>query len=49
MKYSTGNYIQSLGIEQDERQYEIKNIYVCMTSSLCCIEEIDTTLKINYT
>ena len=28
--YSTGNYIQSLGIEHDGRQYEKKNIYVCV-------------------
>ena len=34
--YSTGNSIQSLGIEHDGRQYEKKNIYVCMTGSLCC-------------
>ena len=28
--YSTGNYIQSLVIEHDGRQYEKKNIYVCL-------------------
>jgi len=27
--YSTGNYIQSFGIEHDGRQYEKKNVYIC--------------------
>ena len=26
--YSTGNYIQSLGLEHDGREYEKKNIYM---------------------
>ena len=30
--YSTGNYIQYLGVEHDERYYEKKNVYI-----LCCI------------
>ena len=28
--YSTGNYVQSLGVEHDGRWYEKKNVYVCM-------------------
>ena len=42
--YITGNYIQSLGIEHDRRQYEKKNVYMCMTGSLCRIGEMDRTL-----
>ena len=42
--YSTGNYIQSLGIEHDGRKYDKKNVYVCMTGSLCCTSVTDTTL-----
>ena len=33
--YSTGNYIQSLRIEHDGRQYEKKNVYICAPGSLC--------------
>ena len=25
-----------------------KNVYVCITESLCCTAEINTTLQINY-
>ena len=25
-----------------------KNAYICITESLCCTEEINTTLSINY-
>ena len=42
--YSTGNYIQSLGIEHDGRYYEKKNASICMGGSLCHIGEVDTTL-----
>ena len=28
--YSTGNYIQSLGIDHDGRQFEKKKVYVCV-------------------
>lgn len=51
--YSTGNYIQPLGVEHDERKYEKKNVYVyiCiiyirmnMSGSLWCTAEIDRTL-----
>ena len=41
--YSTGNYIQFLGTEHD-RRYSEKNVYICMTGSLCSIVEIGTTL-----
>ena len=41
--YSTGNYIQSLGTEHDGRQYEQKNVYICVTEPLCCTAEISTT------
>ena len=56
LPYSTGNYIQSLGIEHDGRQEEEKNIYtyiyiyiymymyIYMTVSLCCTAEIGTTV-----
>ena len=28
-------------------EYEKRNVYVCMTESLCCTAETGTTLKIN--
>ena len=42
--YSTGNYIQSLGVEHNGRWYEKKNVFICITESLCCTAEIDVTL-----
>ena len=42
--YSTGNYVQSLGVEHDGRQDEKKSACICVTWSLCCTAEIDTTL-----
>ena len=44
--YGTGNYIQSFGTEHDGRQYEKNCVCMCiyMAGSLCCTEEIDTTL-----
>ena len=42
--YSRGSYVQSLGVEHDERQYEKKNVHICMNGSLSCTAEIDTTL-----
>ena len=39
---STGNYIQSLGIERDGKQNEKK--IACVTGSLCCTTETGTTL-----
>ena len=41
---STGNYIQFLGIEHYGRQYKKKNVYLCMTGSICYTAEIGTTL-----
>ena len=41
---STGNYIQSLGIEHDGRYIRKKNVYICMTGSLCGTAEIGTAL-----
>ena len=40
--YSTGNYIQPLGIERDGRYYE--RIIYMYDWSLCCTAEIDSTL-----
>jgi len=42
--YSTGNYIQSPRIDGDRRYYEKKNVYICLTGSLCCTAEIGTML-----
>ena len=32
--YSTGNYIQSLGMEHNGREYEKENVYIHLTGSL---------------
>ena len=43
--YSTGNYIQSPGIDDDGKKYFKKNVYIitiCMIESLCCTAEIGT-------
>ena len=47
--YSTGNYIRYVGINHNGKKYK-KRMYVCVykTESLCCIEEINTTLEIYY-
>ena len=42
--YSTGDYIQFLGVKHDGRQYEEKKVCMCMTGSLCYTAEMDTTL-----
>jgi len=42
--YSTGNYIQSLVMEHDGRECEKKNVYICITGSLCHAAETDRTL-----
>ena len=47
--HSTGNYIQSLGIDHNGRKYKKDNVYICMTGSLCCTAEIGKTFQINYT
>ena len=41
--YSTGNYIQYPGINRMEKSMN-KNAYMCITESLCCTAEINTTL-----
>ena len=41
--YSTGNYIQYPVINHNGEEYE-KNVYMCVTESLCCTAEINTTL-----
>jgi len=43
MLYNLGNHIQSLGIERDGRWHE-KNVYICMTWSICSAADIDTAL-----
>ena len=40
--YSTGNYIQYPVINRNGEEYE--NEYICITESLCCTAEINTTL-----
>ena len=42
--YTTGNYIQSPGINHNGKKYLKKNVYMCITASLCCTAEIGTTL-----
>ena len=42
--YSTENYIQFPVINHNGKEYEKENIYVCITESLCCTAEINTTL-----
>ena len=39
--YSTGNYIQYPMINYNGKEYEI---YICITASLCCTPETNTTL-----
>ena len=46
--YDTGYYIQYPVINHNGKEYE-KKIYICITESLCCTPEINTTLEINYT
>ena len=41
--YSTGNYIQYLVINHNVSKYK-KNVYICITESLCYAAEINTTL-----
>ena len=42
--YSTENYVQYLGVENDGIQYEKNNVSICITGSLCCIMNTDTML-----
>ena len=41
--YSTGNYIQTPGINHKGKEYK-KRMYICIQLSLCCTAEISTTL-----
>ena len=43
--HSTRNYIGSPAMEHDGTKYERKNVYICITGSLCCTEEIETHCK----
>ena len=40
--YSTGNYFQYPVINHKGKEYIKKNIYMCITESLCCTAEIGT-------
>ena len=42
--YSTGNYIQYPMINHNGKENFKKNVYICITESLCCTAEINTTL-----
>ena len=44
--YSTGNYIQYPVINHNGKEFgkECIYIYICITESLCCTVEINTTL-----
>ena len=42
--YSTGKYTQYLVINQNGKEYEKKYVYLCITESLCCTLETNTTL-----
>ena len=46
--YSTGTWIQFSGVDPDGKVYFKKNVYMCMTESLCCTAVIVTTLQISY-
>ena len=49
--YSTGNCVESLGLEHDGRQYYKKEcvcVCMCRTWSHGCTAEIERTLHINY-
>ena len=40
--YSTGNYIQHAVINHNGKEYKKKDVYMCITESLCCTAEINT-------
>ena len=43
----TGNYIQYSVINHNGKEYEKEcNVWICITESLCCTAEINTTLQI---
>ena len=41
---STGNYIQYPLINHNGKEYQKKNVSMCVAESLCCTAEIATTL-----
>ena len=41
--YSTGNYSQYPALNHNGKEYK-KNVNMCITESLCCTTEINTTL-----
>ena len=41
--HSTGNYIQYPVINHNGKE-EAEKVYICITESLCCTAEINTTL-----
>ena len=42
--HSTGNYIQYPEINHNGKEYKKECVYICITASLCCTAEINTTL-----
>ena len=44
LMYSTGNYIQYPVINHNGKEHKKKNVYRCITESLGCTAEINTTL-----
>ena len=42
--YSTGNCIQYPVINHNGKEYKKECAYICITESLCCTAEINTTL-----
>ena len=42
--YSTGNCIQYTVRNHNRKEYFKKNVYMCITESLCSTAEINTTL-----
>ena len=48
LMYSTGKYIEYPVINHNGKEYK-KNVFMCMTESICCPAETGTTLYINYT
>lgn len=40
--FSTGNYIQYLGINCNGKEQHKKNAHMCITESSCCMAEINT-------
>ena len=45
--YGPRNNVQSLVVEYDERDYEKKHVFRCVTGSLCCTAETDRTMEVD--